>query len=94
MKKKWMILLFVLFATSARADECVEGNCVDGYGTLVTTTGQKFTGQFKDGLRHGKGVFILPGGRRLEGIWQENEIVEGTYTLPDGTKYVGQWKYR
>jgi hypothetical protein len=33
-------------------------------------------------------------GRKIVGVWQENEIVEGTYTMPDGTKYVGQWKFR
>jgi hypothetical protein len=94
MKKIGIILLFLIFPMVASADECIEGNCVDGYGTMVFNTGQRFSGHFKEGLRHGKGVFILPGGRRLEGIWQENEIVEGTYTMPDGTKYVGQFKYR
>jgi hypothetical protein len=61
---------------------------------MVTITGQKFTGNFKDGLRHGKGIVILPGGRKLVGVWENNEIIEGTYTMPDGTKYVGQWKFR
>ena len=95
--RPFLIALFIWIASvplDVRADECTEGDCVNGYGTLVTSTGQKFIGQFKDGLRHGKGVFILPGGRKLEGTWRENEIVEGTYTKPDGTRYVGQWKYR
>ncbi|MGD2099088.1 MAG: 2-isopropylmalate synthase [Desulfobacterales bacterium] len=96
MKMYMMIILLASFLSSSvvLADECIEGDCVNGYGTLLTTTGQKFIGHFKDGMRHGKGVFILPGGRKLEGTWQDNEIVEGTYTNPDGTRYVGQWKYR
>ena len=61
-----VILILVTIAPSGvNADECVEGDCVNGHGTMVTTTGQKFTGNFKDGMRHGKGVFILPGGRKL-----------------------------
>lgn len=95
--KPFLIALIIWIATvplDVHADECIEGDCVNGYGTMVTTTGQKFTGHFKDGMRHGEGVFILPGNRRLEGTWQENEIVEGTYTMPDGTKYVGQFKFR
>jgi len=96
MRTHMVIVLFISFLSApvVLADECIEGDCVNGYGTMVTTTGQKFIGHFKDGLRHGKGVFILPGGRKLEGTWQDNEIVEGTYTMPDGTRYVGQWKYR
>jgi len=87
-------ILIIIAPFRANADECIEGDCVNGYGTLLTTTGQKFIGNFKDGLRHGDGVFLLPGGRKIVGVWQENEIVEGTYTMPDGTKYVGQWKFR
>ena len=94
MKSVWILLLLMFLPTIAWADECIEGDCINGYGTMVYTTGQKFIGNFKDGLRHGDGVFILLGGRKIVGVWQENEIVEGTYTMPDGTKYAGQWKYR
>ena len=78
MRTYLIILLLALTlnaTTGALADECIEGDCVNGYGTMVYSTGQKFSGHFKDGLRDGKGVFILPGGRKLEGIWQDNEIV-------------------
>ena len=61
---------------------------------MVYTTGHKFTGGFKDGGRHGDGVMLLPGGRKIVGTWQDNEIVEGTFTQPDGTQYVGQWRFR
>jgi hypothetical protein len=94
MRKIWVLFVFLVFPMVAFGDECVQGDCVNGHGTMVYTTGQKFTGHFKDGLRHGTGVFVLPGGRKLEGVWNENEIVEGTYTMPDGTKYVGQWRFR
>ena len=92
MRAYLIIFLFVSIvgAPPVLADECIEGDCVNGYGTLVTSTGQKFIGHFKDGMRHGDGVFLLPGGRKLEGTWQDNEIVEGTYTKPDGTRYAGR----
>ena len=79
--RPFFVVLFILFTiapSGVNADECIEGDCVNGHGTLVTTTGQKFIGNFKDGLRHGDGVFLLPGGRKIVGVWQENEIVEGT----------------
>ncbi len=68
-------IAFFIWVTSAplgvNADECIEGDCVNGYGTMVTTTGQKFIGNFKDGLRHGKWGFYFARGpktrRRLAG---------------------------
>ena len=90
-----MILLIICFsAGTAYSDECVEGDCKNGQGTMVYSTGQKFSGGFKDGMRHGKGVFLLPGGRKLVGVWEDNEIREGTYTDSDGTTYTGQWQFR
>jgi hypothetical protein len=97
-KMRLLWIAFIVLASIAPfnvyADECIEGDCVNGHGTLETTTGQKYIGNFKDGLRHGEGVFLLPGGRKIVGVWKENEIVEGTYTAPDGTQYVGHWKFR
>jgi hypothetical protein len=90
-----MILLIICFsAGTAYSDECIEGDCMNGQGTMVYSTGQKFSGEFKDGMRHGKGVFLLPGGRKLVGVWEDNEIREGTYTDFDGTTYTGQWQFR
>jgi len=38
-------IAFFILVTSAplgvNADECTEGDCVNGYGTMVTTTGQR-----------------------------------------------------
>jgi hypothetical protein len=88
-----LMLLFLMPAVSF-GDECVEGNCVNGTGTMNFSTGHKYTGEFKDGVRHGKGVMLLPGGRKMVGTWVGNEIREGTFTAPDGTMYVGQWEFR
>ena len=95
--KAWLtILLFVglLSASGALADECIEGDCVNGTGTMVYSTGHKFTGGFKEGMRHGKGVMLMPGKRKIVGVWQDNEITEGTITYSDGRTYTGHWKFR
>ncbi len=96
MKKNLQIVMAIIFLLPlvALADECVQGDCVNGFGTMVYSTGHKFSGHFKDGLRHGKGVLLMPGGRKIVGIWDMNEIVSGTYSAPDGSRYEGQWKYR
>jgi hypothetical protein len=91
----WVLMISVLMGYGpAAADECTEGDCVNGRGTMVYSTGHTFTGQFHKGLRHGEGVMTLPGGRKLVGVWENNEIRQGTYTFADGTVYQGQWQFR
>jgi hypothetical protein len=75
-------------------DECIEGDCVNGRGSMVYSTGHKFTGGFKDGVRHGEGIMLLPGDRKIVGVWENGELVEGTATLSDGSIYEGQWQFR
>jgi hypothetical protein len=89
-----LLLTICLAPLSALGDECVDGDCINGNGTMVFATGHKYSGGFKDGLRHGEGVLLLPGGRKIVGVWVDNEIREGIYTEPDGTRYEGQWQFR
>ena len=96
MKKVLIIILVIigLAPTLSFGDDCIEGDCLNGQGTMVFATGHKFTGGFKDGVRHGDGVLLMPGGRKIVGVWENNEISKGTYTQPDGTTYEGQWMFR
>jgi hypothetical protein len=96
MQKTILFILLLLFLVPgvALGDECVEGDCVNGNGTMVFSTGHKYTGHFKDGVRHGEGVMLLPGGRTIVGVWVANEIREGTFTAPDGLIYEGHWDFR
>jgi hypothetical protein len=96
MQKIIIAALFVgmLLPLTAFADECSDGDCVNGRGTMTYATGHRYAGEFKDGKRHGSGVLHMPGGRKIVGVWEENEITSGTYTEPDGTVYEGQWQFR
>lgn len=89
-----LALILMMAGGLSAADQCIEGNCENGQGTILYATGHKFSGTFKDGDRHGEGVLILPGGRKLVGVWEFNEIRRGTYTFADGTVYEGQWQFR
>ena len=92
-----VILIFLIVCFSpliAFGDECVEGDCENGTGTMVYSTGHKFAGNFKEGMRHGEGVMLMPGKRKIVGLWQDNELVEGTITYSDGRTYTGQWQFR
>jgi len=50
-------------------------------------------GKFKEGKRHGKGVYTLPNGARYEGRHEENKRHgRGVLIYPDGRKYEGQFE--
>jgi hypothetical protein len=85
----WLILLPV----RAIADQCVEGDCVNGKGTMIYSTGHTYVGEFKNGKRDGQGFLTMPGSRSLEGQFRHNAPLKGTYTYPDGKVYTGQWEF-
>ena len=56
-----LFLMMVFFMPLVSfGDECVDGDCVNGKGAMVYSTGLKYTGGFKDGVRHGEGVIMKP----------------------------------
>ena len=78
--------------TSNSSDES-GGIPLTGVDIDTESDGAKYVGEFKDGLRHGKGTFIFPDGRKYVGEWKDNMLHgQGTFTYPDGGKYVGEFK--
>lgn len=70
---------------------CVTGDCINGYGTYVWTSGNKYTGNWKNYKREGAGTTTSIAGDKFTGTWHNNEKVEGTYTFPNGAVYVGTY---
>ena len=72
------LVLVLTFSFSAFAAECVSGDCVNGYGTYISTIGEfagdKYVGEFKDGRRHGQGTYTFANGTTERGIWKNNEL--------------------
>ena len=73
---------------------------IDPYSPSFTThfsmwnpQSEPYRGQKRDGLRHGKGVFIsITDGEKYDGEWRDDKRHgKGTLTLSNGTLMVGEW---
>ena len=82
--------MLLSFSSSVFA-ECVSGDCQNGYGTYAWDTGQKYVGEFKDGVRHGEGIQTSSSGT-YEGYFKNDKMNGiGTYTWENGDKYNGEF---
>ena len=53
----------------------------------------KYIGEFKDGLRHGKGIMIFDYGDRYEGDWKNDKREgKGIFYFKDDSRYEGDYK--
>ena len=87
------IILSLFFSSTYILAQCVAGNCTDGSGTFVYTSGSRYVGQFMNGQRSGIGSLYYADGTKYQGQWKDDEPNgEGIETLPDGTKREGIWK--
>ena len=98
MKKLLGILVLGLLWCNIGVAACIEGNCIDGKGTYMWTsgklTGDKYLGQFKDGKMHGQGTYTYLNGDRYIGYFKNGEEHgDGFFkSTKQGTSYVGQFK--
>ena len=68
----------------------LKNNCL---GTYIDKTGQRYSGEWKNGRFHGNGFLIDPSGERYAGTWLEGKRNgRGTQIFPDGSKYVGEFQ--
>jgi len=61
-------------------------------GTRTRTymcTGGQYTGEWKNGLRHGHGMLEIPQGVKYDGDWENDKMHgQGILILANGTKFV------
>ena len=51
--------------------------------------GGKYEGNFKDGMKNGKGTYIYSNGSKYEGEWKDNKKHgKGIFTDSYGSKYI------
>lgn len=65
--------------------KCLEGDCKDGKGVIEYPFTGRYSGEFRNGNRHGTGTMkwdsgemINGDGSKNEGIWEDDKLVKGT----------------
>lgn len=63
-------------------------------GTFNYVNGDSYAGQWQAGKKHGKGTYsFAKDGTRLEGHWENGKITSGRWLFPNGTFYVGKFRF-
>ena len=97
-KKLLLTILFTLVLSrgaSAYEEDCIKGNCIDGFGVSEITGdyGQKYEGYFKNGKRNGKGIINYNNGDKYTGTFKDGyRDGQGTHLFSNGDKYIGEFK--
>ncbi|WP_224483469.1 tetratricopeptide repeat protein [Robertkochia aurantiaca] len=66
-----LIIISTLLQLQCLAQDCIVGNCKEGYGEKVYKDGDRFEGYWKNGQKHGKGTYFWKDGRKLIGFWKD-----------------------
>tara|TARA_B110000902_G_C13763391_1_gene381454 strand:- start:81 stop:476 length:396 start_codon:yes stop_codon:yes gene_type:complete len=101
MKKLLLILLCLPLLFSCGDDNCVSGDCENGQGTMIFSSGNKYVGEYKDGYYNGQGTLTWADGDKYVGEWKDgkrngigtNYWIELSeyHNMPAGSQYEGQW---
>ena len=99
MKKIFIALFCCVALVGCKSDVgCIEGDCENGQGTYSYAYGEwkgdKYVGEYKDGLRNGQGTYSYANGDKYVGEWKDDrKNGQGTWTDTNGNKFVGEFKY-
>jgi len=84
-------LMKISYYPLSRFSRCINGECINGRGTLILPDKTKYTGEFQRGLMHGYGKIIFPDKSGYKGSWSNDKMHgEGVITYPDGAVYTGR----
>ena len=75
MKRLLILSILCLLSTQSWSQECISGNCVNGYGTYTYADGDKYVGEWGNGKRNGQGTYTYADGGKKAGIWGNSEYL-------------------
>ncbi len=89
-----LLLCFILVQQNAacQVDQCLAGNCHDGYGDYQWANGQRYLGNFVDGKMEGSGIFYWARTYKYVGQWKAGKRTgKGQLYYPHGAIIKGMW---
>jgi len=90
-----LLTLWILFQSlglQAQETGCTIGDCKNGKGRFIYENGDKYIGEFKNGLPHGRGVYHYQNGNVYRGQWfQHKRHGYGTFAWTSGDTYIGEY---
>ena len=95
--KKTAILIFQTLLLSSLIfsqlyAQCTNGDCDNGNGRLLYANGDRYLGEFKNGVSHGRGAYYYANGDLYKGEFKNGERHGyGTMQWYNGDKYIGEY---
>lgn len=75
------------------AQICVKGDCYNGFGTLISNSKSRYTGEFKGGKMQGRGIMYYAKGGKYIGEWLNGRRHgEGEWFQANGNIYQGHFE--
>ncbi len=85
-----LIVAVFLLLPQGVAALCVQGDCVNGQGTVVLPDGRRYVGEFQNGIRTGRGLMTFPDGTKYLGDWHDDKPHgQGTLSAAGKFEYAG-----
>ncbi len=92
MHKLLSLIFIVLIMSELSGQNCVRGNCVNGFGTITFSNNARYTGEFRGGKMEGRGLFYYSNGNKYIGQWKGGlRHGEGKLVKKDGNIYTGNF---
>jgi hypothetical protein len=77
-------------------NKCLNGDCKNGYGTYLYSSGLQYNGEWKNGKRHGQGILTYPDGSEYSGGWKNDRMHGQGIKIYNSDrlyrKYTGAWE--
>ncbi|MBF0180299.1 MAG: hypothetical protein HQM03_09770 [Magnetococcales bacterium] len=71
---------------------CVQGDCENGKGVYIYSSGDYYSGDWAEGNRQGQGIYVFKPGDYYTGSWYLNQKHgQGSYVFKSGQRYDGGW---